>query len=232
MPKSGDPTATRLQPISQQPQVMQSIKGMGPEVSGFSATATVTDVVLEGARIAMRPYFADDFEAWRRARTKEANRVRADTSTAATASADDFASRCDAMEFARLIGTDFEFGVFEGDEVIGEILLATVRSGGISTAFLSGWIDADNEHAGYAAEAAILALKFAFEELELQRVEFAVPHDNSDPRRTLEAHGLRNEGVAKRYVWTGDGWHDATRYAITADEWQERRARYLAEATG
>jgi [ribosomal protein S5]-alanine N-acetyltransferase len=39
--------------------------------------------------------------------------------------------------------------------------------------------------------------------------------------------GLRNEGVAYRYLEINGIWEDHVRYAITAEDWAERREQYL-----
>jgi [ribosomal protein S5]-alanine N-acetyltransferase len=47
----------------------------------------------------------------------------------------------------------------------------------------------------------------------------------------VEKLGLRNEGVAVRYLQIDGRWEDHIRYAITAEEWAERRDGYLADWT-
>jgi ribosomal-protein-alanine N-acetyltransferase len=39
----------------------------------------------------------------------------------------------------------------------------------------------------------------------------------------VEKLGLRNEGVALRYLEINGVWEDHVRYALTAEEWDERR---------
>ena len=41
--------------------------------------------------------------------------------------------------------------------------------------------------------------------------------------------GLRNEGTAVRYLEINGTWEDHVRYAITSEEWVERRAAYLRD---
>jgi ribosomal-protein-alanine N-acetyltransferase len=47
----------------------------------------------------------------------------------------------------------------------------------------------------------------------------------------VEKLGLRNEGVAVRYLQIDGRWEDHIRYAITAEEWAEQRDAYLAAWT-
>ena len=39
--------------------------------------------------------------------------------------------------------------------------------------------------------------------------------------------GLRNEGTARRYLEINGVWEDHVRYAITSEDWEERRDEYL-----
>jgi ribosomal-protein-alanine N-acetyltransferase len=40
---------------------------------------------------------------------------------------------------------------------------------------------------------------------------------------------LRGEGIALRYLEIDGRWEDHVRYALTAEEWMERRDRYLRQ---
>ena len=42
-------------------------------------------------------------------------------------------------------------------------------------------------------------------------------------RRVVEKLELRNEGLAERYLEINGVWEDHFRYAITAEEWADRR---------
>ena len=43
---------------------------------------------------------------------------------------------------------------------------------------------------------------------------------NTNSRRVMEVLGIREEGVALRYLEINGAWEDHMRYAITAEEWQ------------
>ena len=65
----------------------------------------------------------------------------------------------------------------------------------------------------------MVVLRFAFEELALHRVEISIIPRNRASRRVVEKLGLRDEGVAVRYLEIDGDWEDHVRYAITAEEW-------------
>ena len=77
---------------------------------------------------------------------------------------------------------------------------------------------------GFAPEATVAVLRFAFEELSLHRIEVAIVPRNSASRRVVEKLDLREEGVALRYLEIDGRWEDHVRYAITSEEWADRHA--------
>ena len=63
--------------------------------------------------------------------------------------------------------------------------------------------------------AAIRAVvRYAFEDLELHRVEAACQPDNMASRRVLEKAGFAQEGVARAYLKINGAWRDHLLFAI------------------
>jgi ribosomal-protein-alanine N-acetyltransferase len=91
------------------------------------------------------------------------------------------------------------------------------------------WIDEDLAGKGYMPEAVAVILRFAFEELSLHRVQIAIIPRNTASRRVVEKLDLREEGVALRYLEINGAWEDHVRYAITTEEWAERRDQLLKD---
>ena len=81
----------------------------------------------------------------------------------------------------------------------------------------------------YIPEAAVVVFRFAFEELGLHRLQVAIIPRNRPSNRVAEKLRLRNEGIAERYLEINGIWEDHVRYAITAEEWWEKRDEYLQE---
>ena len=77
------------------------------------------------------------------------------------------------------------------------------------------------------AEAVVVLLRFAFEELHLHRVQIAIIPRNTSSLRVVDKIGLRSEGVAERYLEINGVWEDHVRYAVTSEEWDERRDELL-----
>ena len=112
---------------------------------------------------------------------------------------------------------------------VGEINLNSVHRGPFQSAYVGYWIDERAAGHGYMPEAVVVLARFAFEELHLHRIQIAIIPRNKPSRRVVEKLGLRDEGVAERYLEINGEWEDHVRYAITAEEWDDRREAYLRD---
>jgi ribosomal-protein-alanine N-acetyltransferase len=72
-------------------------------------------------------------------------------------------------------------------------------------------------------------LRYAFDELRLHRIEAAIVPRNAPSRRVADKLGLRDEGVARRLLQIRGVYEDHVRYAITSEEWAERREELTAK---
>jgi ribosomal-protein-alanine N-acetyltransferase len=117
------------------------------------------------------------------------------------------------------MGSGYGFGIFVGDHLVGEITLSSIQRGPFQNAFVGYWVDEARAGRGLAPEATAAVLRFAFEELGLHRVEIAIVPRNRASRRVVEKLGLREEGVAQRYLEIDGRWEDHVRYAVTSEEW-------------
>jgi RimJ/RimL family protein N-acetyltransferase len=78
---------------------------------------------------------------------------------------------------------------------------------------------------GANAEAKLLLLRHAFEDLGCIRVEFKTDALNERSRAALEALPARCEGIFVKHMLVRDGaLRDSAYYAITDDDWPEVRA--------
>jgi ribosomal-protein-alanine N-acetyltransferase len=75
----------------------------------------------------------------------------------------------------------------------------------------------------------VVTLRFAFEAISLHRVEISIIPRNLPSRRVVEKLGIREEGIAERFLEIDGVWEDHMRYAITSEEWVRREAELVAE---
>ncbi|PLS15345.1 hypothetical protein CVD28_23770 [Bacillus sp. M6-12] len=105
-------------------------------------------------------------------------------------------------------------------KVIGRISLTVVSRGPFQNANLGYYLDKPHNGRGYSTEAVQLCLHFAFRECRLHRVQAGVMPINNPSMRVLEKNGIRQEGLAKRYLKLNDDvWADHNIYAITAEDY-------------
>ena len=194
-----------------------------------------TPLELQGRRVLLRPLTADDFEAWQEVRRRcgewltrwEPRPASAYPDVVEDAKA--FTARCAARDRERQLGTGYGFGVFVGDRFAGEVNLNNVQRGAFQNAYVGYWIDQAQAGHGYTPEAVVVALRFGFEEAAPHRLQVAIVPRNANGRPVAEKLGLRDEGTALRYLEIDGRWEDHVRYAITAEEWADRRDAYLEE---
>ena len=188
---------------------------------------------LFGRRILLRPLVASDFPAWREVRrhnvewlTKwEAARVPGAPDVVEDRAA--FEARCSARQRERMLGTGYGFGIFVGGAFAGEINLNSIQRGPFQNAYVGYWIDERQAGNAYMSEAVVLICRFAFDELHLHRLQIAIIPRNSNSRRVVEKLELREEGIAQRYLEINGVWEDHVRYAMTVEEWDERKEELL-----
>jgi len=190
-------------------------------------TSRVVPLELAGWRLRLRTLVEDDYEVWYevRARNRDWLVPWEPRPAGAPPTPEDRASfgvRCSARERERQLGTGYGFGMFVEGRIAGEITLSSVQRGPFQNAFVGYWVDRSLAGNGLAPEATVVVLRFAFEELGLHRVEVAIVPRNMASRRVAEKLGLREEGVALRYLEIDGAWEDHVRYAITVEEWGER----------
>lgn len=190
---------------------------------------------LKGRRVVLRPLVSSDFEQWREVRRRCADWLTKWEAAPAPGAPDvvedprAFAARCGARERERQMGTGFGFGVFVDGRLAGEINLSGIQRGPFQNGYVGYWIDERLAGRGYTPEAAVVLFRFTFEDLELHRAQVSIIPRNHASRRVAEKLDLRNEGTAVRYLKINGVWEDHIRYALTAEEWDERRDAYAKE---
>jgi [ribosomal protein S5]-alanine N-acetyltransferase len=125
----------------------------------------------------------------------------------------------------RKLDWSFGFGIWEREtgHLVGRVTLSSVIRGAWQNSNIGYFVDEARGGRGYATWAVREALAFAFGWANLHRVQAAVMPRNLRSIRVVENNGLRQEGLAKRYLRINGVWEDHRIYAITADEWRPRR---------
>ena len=101
--------------------------------------------------------------------------------------------------------------------IAGAVTLFAITGAPLASATLGYWIGSGYARRGYMREALELLLAFAFERMELRRIEALVLPENAPSRALLERLGFEFEGIARRYALTGGRRRDHERWALTRD---------------
>ncbi len=113
----------------------------------------------------------------------------------------------------------FGIVVRETDQMIGTAGLHNIDRDNRKAEFGIMIGDVDSHDQGYGSETAKLVLKFAFEELNLNRVYLGVFANNPRGIRAYEKAGYQYEGRDRKAYWRHGKYHDMLRYAVLRDEW-------------
>jgi ribosomal-protein-alanine N-acetyltransferase len=204
-----------------------SRRGLHPSIS------VEPNMRLYAKRIMLRPLTVADFPQWTEVRVRNEHwltpwePLRLANLADPTRNRDAFSSRCATRDRERQMGSAYGFGLFVDDLFAGEININNVVRGAFQCGVIGYWID--ERHAGnrYVAEGVTAIFRFAFDELHLHRLEICIVPRNTNSRRVMEVLGIREEGIALRYLEINGTWEDHMRYAITTEEWNSRRAELV-----
>ena len=187
---------------------------------------------LQGWRVRLRTLSEDDYEQWYAVRSRCRDWLvpwepRPAGAPPTPEDRGSFVARCAARERERQLSSGYGFGIFVDGQLAGEITLSSIQRGPFQNAFIGYWVDRELAGQGLVPEATVIVLRFAFEELALHRVEIAIVPRNHASRRVVEKLGVREESIALRYLEIDGRWEDHVRYAITSEEWAQRRDELL-----
>ncbi|SFE19461.1 ribosomal-protein-alanine N-acetyltransferase [Paenibacillus algorifonticola] len=114
----------------------------------------------------------------------------------------------------------YPFGIMLEQQLIGRIELSNVIRGPLQNANVGYFLDRAHQGNGYVSEAVRLVTAYAFEQLDLHRLQAGVMPRNTSSIRVLERTGFRQEGLALRYLKINGVWEDHLLFALTAEEYK------------
>ena len=118
-------------------------------------------------------------------------------------------------------GENLRFGIVLNDsgKLIGLVYLTGVDHVHKKAGF-GYWIgEEENRGLGYVTEAQHQALRYAFDELGLVRVEARVIEYNEASRKSLEKLGFVQEGKMRNYVFKGGRHNDVYMYSLLKSDY-------------
>ena len=101
----------------------------------------------------------------------------------------------------------------EDQTLLGAITLDNIRRGPAQAGTLGYWIGQTHARQGYMREAIQAVVHYAFDRLDLSRIEAACLPENAASRGLLEKAGFKYEGVAQSYLQINGRWRTHVLYA-------------------
>lgn len=114
-------------------------------------------------------------------------------------------------------GTDYNFALLMGGRVVGAIGLHTARLNR-PLGEVGYWLRSDARGHGYMTEAGHAVIRFAFETVDLIRLELRAGVRNVPSQRVAERLGFRREGELRKGCPHPDGGYDCYLYGLLRDD--------------
>ena len=104
------------------------------------------------------------------------------------------------------------------DDIIARANLHHIEYGAVSTAMLGYSVDVRHEGGGFARETVAAVIGYAFDVLQLHRIEAKYQPLNERSGRLLRWLGFVIEGYARDYMFVDGGWRDHILTSLTRPE--------------
>lgn len=99
-------------------------------------------------------------------------------------------------------------GIFKDDILIGKIQLSNIVQGIFKNGVLGYSLDQSYQGHGYMKESVNLMISYAFDTMNLHRVEASTLKDNIKSQKVLYKCGFQRLGVNEKYIYIHGAWQD------------------------
>ncbi|MEG0259255.1 MAG: GNAT family protein [Lysinibacillus sp.] len=122
---------------------------------------------------------------------------------------------------------EYTFGIYElgTERLIGHIALYAIKRMPYSSAFVGYAMDQNYVGRGIVTEAVQLVVKFAFEQVDIHRVEAYVAPTNEASIRVLEKASFKREGLLRKLLYINGVWEDHYMYAQLLEDFSRNNER-------
>lgn len=110
------------------------------------------------------------------------------------------------IQFMR--GTSLDLGIFKDEMLIGKVKLSNIVYGVFKSGIIGYSIDEKYQGRGYMKEAVSLLCEYAFDEMDLHRIEASVLLQNEKSQRVLKSCGFKELGINEKYLYINGEWRD------------------------
>ena len=115
-------------------------------------------------------------------------------------------------------GTGLAFVLEVDGQMAGQVNVANILHGSVSSASVGYWIGKEFAGRGAMPIAVALTIDHLFDALHLHRAEIDIRPENLASLRVVQKLKLREEGLKERFIHIDGQWRDHRVFAITAEE--------------
>ena len=171
-------------------------------------------------QIVLRPLTRRDRRAWVELRSQNAFWLRPWDATRPEGPA----PRVRFHDFVRTLnaearaGRSRPFAIEVEGHLVGSLTLSSIIYGALRSASIGYWLAHAATGRGTMTRSIARLLDYAFEDLELHRVEVCIRPENTASLAFVARLGLRAEGRRERFLHIDGQWRDHLAFAVTAEE--------------
>lgn len=178
-------------------------------------------VTLTHGAVTLRPLELGDARAWREARVRNAAWLKPwDATVPPNAPGRPATFKGLVRRLSKLARDDqaMPFSLLVDGEFAGQVTVNNIVRGSAQFASIGYWIDQRFAGRGVMPLAVAMAIDHCFYIAHLHRIEIAIRPENTNSLRVVEKLGLREFGMAPRYLHIDGDWRDHRLFAITSEE--------------
>lgn len=111
------------------------------------------------------------------------------------------------MEKGQLVKV-WMYKIDEPDKIIGSIALSNIVKGAFLSCHLGYRLDQEENNKGYMTEGIRCMINYAFDVLQLHRIEANIMPRNEASLKVVQKLGFYHEGLAQKYLKINGTWED------------------------
>lgn len=115
-------------------------------------------------------------------------------------------------------GTGMPFVLEYQGQIVGQLNVANMLHGSVSSAVIGYWISPEVAGKGITPTSVALTTDYLFNIVGLHRVEIDIRPENAASLRVVQKLGFRYEGFKERYIHINGAWRDHMVFALTHEE--------------
>lgn len=184
-------------------------------------TAPGWPAVLDSRGVRLRPLAPSDRRAWREIRQRNTTWLTRWDATSPPGTRNrprTFGSMVRTMRRSARDGRQLPFAVEYDGRFVGQLTVNNVIRGSAQFASVGYWIDERMAGRGIMTRAVAMVIDHCFGPVGLHRIEVAIRPENTASLRVVEKLGIREYGLAPRFLHIDGDWRDHRLFAITRDE--------------